>query len=217
MRRRLLALAIPLITVHGCSHGPTAPRRSCRNWPLQYSYGSLPLKCEAGSARASCSAFPTTFTLSWGYRSRSDFVHEADVPNRVLALEQSSFGCGSFVTTGCNRTETRYAYDSQARLVRRERTWSQTLGAGGTTDVVTWSAWDRRGRPTQGRIERDGRTEDLQAEYDDALRVVRWSNGDAVVQDAFGNVIREIEVRNGGTYDVQYSIESYQQVCEDEP
>src|SRR5262245_27017022 len=130
----VLALALPAITGPACSHGPTAPSRACRKWPLQYSLGSLHMTCKTAATGASCSAFPTSFELTWGYRNRSDFVHEADVPNRVLALGKSSQGCGSFVTTGCQTNATRYEYDSQARLVRRERTWSHTLGAGGTID-----------------------------------------------------------------------------------
>jgi hypothetical protein len=217
MRAPGLVLTLALVASHACSGGPAAPTRACRTWPLRYSDGRTTFTCEASSTTPSCSAFPVNLTITWGYRSRSDFVHEGDVPNRVLALGQSSRGCGTFVTTGCNTNQVAYEYDSQGRLVRRERSWSHTLGGGGTIDVVTYSAWDRRGRPTEGRIEANGQGAPLSITYDDGRRIAESSNGELVEQDVHGNVVREVQVRGGTVLEVLYTIESYQPVCEAAP
>jgi hypothetical protein len=214
MRALAVILALPFAASYGCSRGPAEPSPACRTWPLRYSDGRRTFACDGSSTSPSCSAFPVNLTIAWSYRSPSDFVREADVPNRVRALGQSSHGCGTFVTTGCNTDSTAYEYDSEGRLARRERSWSHTLGGRGTIDVVTYSAWDRRGRPTQGRIEAGGQETPLSIAYDDARRIAEASNGELVEQDAYGNVVREVLVRGGAAFEVVYTIESYQEICE---
>jgi hypothetical protein len=217
MRRRLVVLALLVIATPDCSDGPTAPSRACRKWPLRYSSGGATFTCDPSPTLPRCSAFPVNLEVTWSYRSQSDFVHEADVPNRVLALEKASQGCGTFVTTGCSTNLVKYEYDAQGRVVRRERSWSHSLGAGGTLDVATFTAWDRRGRPTQGRIEANGEASPLSIVYDDARRTAQASNGELVEQDPYGNVIREVRLQDGSPVETLYSIESFQDVCEAAP
>ena len=121
-------------------------------------------------------------------------------------------GCGTFVTTGCNSNRVKFDYDAQSRLVRRERSWSHSLGGSGTTDVVTYTAWDRHGRPTQGQV--DGQTAPLTIVYDDARRLAEASNGELVEQDIYGNPIREAQVLGESTFETLYTIEAFQEVCE---
>jgi hypothetical protein len=217
MRRRRVIVMVVGIAALGCSGGPTTPKPACRKWPLRYSSGGATFTCDPSPALPSCSGFPVNLRVTWTYRSQSDFVHEADVPNRVLALDKTTQGCGTFVTTGCSTNSVKYEYDSEARLVRRERSWSQSLGAGGTLDVATFSAWDRRGRPTQGRIEANGASSPLTIVYDDARRTAQVSNGELVEQDPYGNVVREVRLQNGSPVEVLYAIESFQDVCEAVP
>jgi hypothetical protein len=141
-------------------------------------------------------------------------VHEADVPNRILALDRVTVGCGTFVTTGCNNNRVKFAYDAQGRLVRRERSWSHSLGGSGTIDVITYTAWDRHGRPTQGQVEKDGETAPLTIVYDDVRRIAEASNGELVEQDIYGNVIRETQTQDESTFETLYMIEAFQDVCE---
>jgi hypothetical protein len=215
MRIRVLALLVAATC--GCSGGPTAPTAACRKWPLRYSSGGTTFTCDPSPALPSCSGFPVNVRITWSYRSQSDFVHEADVPNRVLALEKTTQGCGTFVTTGCSTNAVKYEYDAQGRVARRERSWSQSLGAGGTLDVATYTAWDRRGRPIQGRIEANGGSVPVSIVYDDARRTAESSNGELVEQDPFGNVIREVRLQDGSPVEVLYAIESFQDVCETPP
>jgi hypothetical protein len=215
--RTLAALALLAVAIPGCSHSPTGPTSACRKWPLRYSSGGATFTCDPSPALPSCSGFPVNLRVTWSYRSQSDFVHEADVPNRVLALDKTTQGCGTFVTSGCSTSTVKYEYDSEARVVRRERSWSQSLGAGGTLDVATFTAWDRRGRPTQGRIEASGDSSPLTVAYDDARRTAQASNGELVEQDPYGNVIREVRLQNGSPVEVLYAIESFQDVCEVAP
>ena len=215
-RAALLILSFVLGS-SGCSHGPTTPESTCRKWPLRYSSAGATFTCDPSPALPRCSAFPINRRVTWSYRSQSDFVHEADVPNRVLALERSTQGCGTFVTSGCSTDAVKYDYDAQGRVVRRERSWSQSLGAGGTLEVATYTAWDRRGRPTQGRIEANGASEPLSIVYDDARRSAQASNGEVVEQDPYGNVIREVRLQDGTPVETLYSIESFQDVCETGP
>jgi hypothetical protein len=183
---------------------------------LRYSdQGGRAFRCEAGPLESRCSAFPVYLTVTWTYRSHADFVHEADVPNRVLALRREATGCGTFVTTGCSHALVEYAYDSQGRLQRRERSSSHSLGGGGTIDVATYTAWDRRGRPTRGELEADGARMPLTIVYDDARRIARASNGELVEQDEHGNVIREAQLSGGRIVETEYTIEAVQQVCEE--
>lgn len=212
------ALAVGLLALAGCSgRGPTAPVHACRTWPLRYSAeNGWTFRCEASSLEPRCSAFPISLTVTWSYRSQADFVHEADVPNRILALRRETTGCGTFVTTGCSHALIEYGYDAQSRLVRRERTWSHSLAGGGTIDVATYTAWDRRGRPTHGELEVDGTRVPLTIAYDDFRRIAQASNGELVEQDEHGNVIREAQLADGGqSAETHYTIEAVQQVCEE--
>lgn len=212
MRTLTLMLGLASTALVGCSHEPTAPSRPCRKWPLRYTTDGRTFNCKAlPPTTPSCSAFPTNLEITWSYRSQFDFVHEADVPNRILALGQTTVGCGSFATTGCNTSVVKYDYDAQRRLVRRERSWSHSLGGGGTIDIVSYTAWDRRGRPTQGEVEKDGGKAPLTIVYDDVRRIAQASNGDLVEQDAYGNVIREA----GSSFETLYTIEAFQDVCEE--
>jgi hypothetical protein len=219
MRAPRLTLALPVIlAIAACSNdGPATPTRACRRWPLRYSTGGATFTCDPSPSLPSCSAFPINIKVTWEYRSQADFVHEADVPNRVLALRQSTVGCGTFAVTGCRQEDVRYEYDSQGRLARRVRTWSHTLGGGGTFDEVTYSGWDRRGRPTQGQKQAEGQVSPLRIDYDDAQRTARASDGEVVQQDVFGNALSEVVVRGGSTSETIYSIQSYQDVCETAP
>jgi hypothetical protein len=215
--RALVPLALLVVVIPGCSDSPSAPKPACRKWPLRYSSGGATFTCDPSPALPSCSAFPINRRVTWSYRSQSDFVHEADVPNRVLALEKSTQGCGTFVTTGCSTNTVKYEYDAQGRVVRRERSWSQSLGAGVTLDIATYTTWDRRGRPTQGRIETNGASAPLTIVYDDTRRTAQASNGDLVEQDPYGNVIREVRRQDVAPVETLYSIESFQDVCETVP
>jgi hypothetical protein len=152
--------------------------------------------------------------MTWSYRSQLDFVHEADVPNRILALDRVTVGCGTFVTTGCNSNRVKFDYDAQGRLVHRERSWSHSLGGSGTTDVVTYTAWDRHGRPTQGQVEKDGQTAPLTIVYDDLRRIAEASNGELFEQDIYGNVIREAQTQGESMFETLYTIDALQEVCE---
>jgi len=211
------ALAVGLLALAGCAgRVPTAPGPACRTWMLRYSDQSgRTFGCEARPLEPSCSAFPVYLTVTWTYRSHADFVHEADVPNRVLALRRQTTGCGTFVTTGCSHTVVDYAYDAQSRLRRRERSSSHSLGGGRTIDVATYTAWDRRGRPTQGELEADGARVPLTIVYDDSRRITQASNGELVEQDVHGNVIREAQLSDGRVVETEYAIEAFQQVCEE--
>jgi hypothetical protein len=80
---------------------------------------------------------------------------------------------------------------------------------------VTYTAWDRRGRPTQGVLEADGARVPLSIVYDDPRRIAQASNGELVEQDRHGNVIREVQLSGGRTVLTQYAIEAVQQVCEE--
>jgi hypothetical protein len=183
---------------------------------LRYSdAGGRAFRCEAGSLEPSCSAFPVYLTVTWTYRSQADFVHEADVPNRIRALRRETTGCGTFVTTGCSHALVEYAYDAHGRLRQRERSSSHSLGGARTIDVATYTAWDRRGRPTRGELEADGVRAPLTIVYDDSRRIARASNGELVEQDVHGNVIREGWLSDGRSVETQYTIEAVQQVCED--
>lgn len=210
MRKHTLTLALALTALAGCSHdGPAAPRRPCRKWLLRYTTGGRIFNCKAPSTTPSCSAFPTNLEITWSYRSQFDFVHEADVPNRILAQSQTTLGCGTFATTGCNTFVVKFDHDAQGRLVRRERSSSHSLGGGGTIDIVTYTAWDRHGRPTQGQVEKDGQRAPLTIAYDDVRRIAETSNGEVVEQDAYGNVVREA----GSSFETLYEIEAFQDVC----
>jgi len=207
-----------LLALAGCSgHGPTAPSRACRTWTLRYSdQNGRTFRCEASPLEPRCSAFPVNVTVTWTYRSHADFVHEADVPNRVLTLRRETTGCGTFVTTGCSHARIEYAYDAQSRVLRRERSSSHSLGGGGTIDVATYTAWGRRGRPTQGELEANGARVPLTIVYDDLRRIAQASNGELVEQDVHGNVIREARLRDGRpSFETDYKIEAVQQVCEE--
>lgn len=214
MRKLTLTLALALTALPGCSDGPAAPSRSCRKWPLRYSNGGMTLTCNADPMAPSCSAFPSYLTITWSYRSRFDFVHEADVPNRILALGRTTVGCGTFAYMGCNTGLVKFDHDSQARLVRRERSSRHSLGGGRTIDVVTYTAWDRHGRPTQGQVEKDGQTAPLTIVYYDVQRIAQASNGELVEQDIYGNVIREALIQGESTFETLYTIEAFQEVCE---
>ena len=213
---RNFTLTLALTALAGCSHdGSTAPTRPCRKWPLRYTTGGRTFNCKAlPPTTPSCSAFPISLEITWSYRSQFDFVHEADVPNRILAQSQTTQGCGTFVTTGCNTNIVKFDYDAQSRLVRRERSSSHSfgggVGSGATIDVVTYTAWDPRGRPTQGQVEKDGQTAPLTIAYDDVRRIAETSDGELVEQDAYGNVVREA----GPGFETLYEIEAFQDVCE---
>lgn len=175
-------------------------------------------RCEADSLQPRCSAFPANVTVTWTYGTRGDFVHEADVPNRVRALRRETVGCGTFVTTGCSQARVEYAYDSRGRLQRRERASGSSLGGGVTIDVATYTAWDLRGRPTAGELEANGARVPLTIVYDDARRLALTSNGELVEQDSLGNVVREAQLEDGvPTFETDYRIEAVQQVCEEGP
>jgi hypothetical protein len=211
------AVIVGLLAHAGCAgRTPTAPGPACRTWMLRYSnQGGPTFRCEARPLEPSCSAFPVNVTVTWTYQSHADFLHEADVPNRVRALRRQTTGCGTFVTTGCSHSLVEYAYDAQGRLRRRERSSSHSLGGARTIDVVTYAAWDRRGRPTQGVLEADGARVPLSIVYDDPRRIAQASNGELVEQDRHGNVIREVQLSGGRTVLTQYAIEAVQQVCEE--
>ncbi len=217
MRAATLALATSLLLGIACSKGgPAAPSRACRQWPLRYSTDrGLTFNCEAGPVEGRCSAFPVSLQVTWTYRSRGDFVHEADVPNRLLALRRESVGCGSMASTGCAYSTVEYSYDSQGRLQRREDSARQSLSPGSTLEVTTFSEWDRHGRPTRGQVERESGDQPFTIAYDDALRVVQWSIGNRAEQDLNGNVVREVQVLDDGrVFERSYTIEAVQPVCE---
>jgi hypothetical protein len=212
-----MILIVALLTLAGCSGAPTAPGRPCRSWPLRYAdqFGRT-FRCAADPLAPSCSAFPVNLSVTWTYRSHADFVHEADVPNRILALRRDTLGCGTFATTGCNRALIDYSYDTQSRLVRRERSSSHSLGGGGTLDVATYTAWDARGRPTRGELETSDLSQPLTITYDDARRIAQTSNGEFVEQDVHGNVIREAQLGDtSASFEDVFTIEAVQQVCDD--
>lgn len=218
IRERRLALAVGALALAGCSgSGPTAPGRACRTWMLRYSdQNGRTFRCQPNPLQPSCSAFPVNVTVTWTYRSQADFVHEADVPNRILALRRETTGCGTFATTGCSHALVEYAYDAQGRLVRRERSSGSSLGGGLTIDVATYAAWDGRGRPTRGEIEANGVRVSLTIAYDDSQRIALASNGELVEQDLLGNVVREAQLDNDHpSFQTDYTIEAVQQVCEE--
>jgi len=215
---RSLVLATMLLMLAACSGaGPSAPARACRQWPLRYSTDrGLAFHCEAGPSEGRCSAFPVSVEVTWTYASRADFVHEADVPNRILVRRRESVGCGSFSTTGCAYRTLEYAYDAKGRLLRREGSSRQSLGGGSSLEVTTFTEWDRHGRPTRGHLEGDASRVPITIGYDDVARVAHWSNGERVEQDPYGNVVHETLVLDDGRlFENTYVIESLQPVCDE--
>lgn len=215
---RPITLTVALAVLASCSHGPTAPSRACRKWPHDEKIGAVQFVCRAfPPTNPGCDGTPVNF-LAWTYRTQFDFVHEADVPNRILAQSREITGCASF-GNGCYTSVIRFEHDSLGRLVRHERRWSYSmiLTDGEMSEVVRYTAWDRHGRPTQGQVEHGGETTPLTIAYDDVRRVVQASNGEVVEQDAYGNVIREAWVENGSSFETLYAIGTFQDVCEGDP
>ena len=214
MRTLMPTLAVALSLLAGCSHRPTAPSRSCRMWPLYLVIGAQPFTCYAELPRLSCNGIPINMAM-WVYRSEVDFFSEAAIPNHVLAQSREIIGCVGGMP-GCGTSLVKFDHDAQGRLVRRERSWSpQWHEGGGVADVTSYTAWDRYGRPTQGQVEQGGRTEPVTIVYDDVRRIAQASNGELVEQDAFGNVLREVWVRDGSAFETLYAIGKLQDVCEE--
>jgi hypothetical protein len=216
-RRRLRGLALACL-LGACGHAaPTAvtsPR--CRAAPTRIIENGTPLTCSRGFTGEGlyllCSnSFETLETI---YRGVAEFVDERSVPGRIRALRRTRTGCS--LGGGCGTRTTSYEYDAAGRLLRRRRTFSNSLGAAGDIDTAEFTAWDSRGRPTRAILRaRDGERE-VTIAYDDARGAETWSDGEQLIRDGDANIVHEgtgFLDANGNAVTYDYVIESAETVC----
>lgn len=146
--------------------------------------------------RGDCEGAGGDATWTATYGSAADFVDE------VAALPPISKATSVAVTSAAGRCpspfEVRQQYDTTGRLLRVTSTSASNFAA---NSVKTFTAWDARGRPTEGLFDNFRVTGPVAIRYDDAARtttdVATYDNGNWIVtttttHDAGGNVVREV-------------------------
>ncbi len=156
-----------------CRRYPSALLRpSGRHFPCTLSGGTL-LECRDGFDY-----------WKWSYPSAVAFVEEAAHVGRfrMSSVERYVYG---FWSGGWESWE--WTYDSSGRAIRR----IERVGPNNVTvrpfvsSAAEFTAWDSRGRPTQGTVN----AAPLTIEYDEDARTTTWSTGEATVQDRDGNFL----------------------------
>lgn len=201
--------ALALMGIPSCGKAHVEDPRVCRRWATAYTQdgqrfvctfdGVHTLMCTGGS------------TLTWRYGSAADFVAEAQVPNRVLALNRSLQT--GFTVVSSSTTFTEYRYDTSSRLLERRRSRRDFTGLR-ELDVIEYTAWDRLDRPISGTLRVGDRSQGITIRYNDSVRRMEASNGEAVTRDADGNVVMEtVVIGFGAPSVVNYVIQSTAQFC----
>lgn len=135
-----------------------------------------------------------TYTATYG--TAADFVDE--VSALPPAPTATSIAVASAAGSCPSPFEARHQYDATGRLVRISSGSSTNFAANSTK---TFTAWDSRGRPTEGAFANFGVTGPITLRYDDAARsvteVASYDSGNWIVtittaHDANGVVVREV-------------------------
>jgi len=211
-----VALAIGLATACGKGSPSELPQRTCRRYATSLTINGQGYDCDFGGTGYHCRG--PQVAENWTYRSLSDFVLEAQIPNRrrVLRQEGSWYGWWAWMGSGGDTTE--YRYDGAGRLKGRTRTSYSSLGGGPQSatelDSIEYTSWDARGRPASGILSAGGESETVVLMYDDAARHMEASNGESVTLDANGNTVREVVVFGFGSPGVrEHVVQATAEVC----
>jgi YD repeat-containing protein len=183
------ALATGLLVVACCRTSHIEGTKVCRRYATTFSEAGQPYQCTFDVRFLRCTGSASTV---WEYSGPSEFVLEAQVPNRILALTRS-VSTGGPMLISASTTRADYRYDGSGRLLERRR-WRNNVTGLRELDVVEYTAWDAFGRPTSGTIRAGDRSGAVTLQYDDAARRMEASNREAVIRDADGNIVREVVV-----------------------
>jgi YD repeat-containing protein len=114
-----------------------------------------------------------------------------------------------------------YTYDAGGRLSGRGRHRYNAFSSW-LVDTITYTGWDRSNRPIAGELtvpEGDPTvpmptliTMPLSITYDDAARVMQASNGEFVMRDKDGNIVKEVEFSGDPATD--YVVTASATVCQ---
>lgn len=219
----ILVASLAAVACGGGSSSPTAPSttaQSCRTYATSTravqtaSLGAeradlwqMTSTCRWNGDRLTCTQQYSDFrgdcqgargdaTWTATYASAADFVDEVaalpPVPKATsLAVTSTAGSCPS-------PFESRQQFDATGRLLRVSSSSSTNVAANSTK---TFTAWDARGRPTDGAFTNFRVTGPVVIRYDDATRtsteVATYDNGTWVVttattHDANGIVVREV-------------------------
>ena len=202
MRPRWLPLVIRVLLTcgvaswSGCARDlPSSSSRRCRRYATTVEVGGY-TRTYALNGSANIYGWGTRSCAQEGrrYASLSDFIEEAQVPNRTRASETFLYNyCGMLNSSGASRRT--YTYDDQGRLVASEGSSQWGYAGAASVSATKYTAWDARGRPLSGMILRGGTAIDFSIVYDDGARSMTTSYQDGeewyVQQDAYGNPIRD--------------------------
>jgi YD repeat-containing protein len=168
----------------------------CRRYPTAFVESGRPYACTLDVRILRCNDSSGLVVQDWWYASSSDFVLEAQSPNRVRAQSRSFSTLGMLVSSSTVSTD--YAYDGSGRLVQRRRRRSDVTGAR-ELDLTDYTSWDALGRPIAGTVSGPNGAGPITIRYDDAARRMDASNGESTTVDANGNVVREVVVYGFGS------------------
>jgi hypothetical protein len=197
-----------LATSCGSSHIEGA--KVCRRYPTAFTQSGTAYTCTLDGGQSLRCNGPQV-VQQWLYAGPQDFVLETQIPNRILAMTRTFEALGMVVTS--RTLETFYQYDGAGRLVERRR-HEMDVGRDFDAEVVEYTAWDARGRPTAGTIRTPDDSGPVTITYDDAARRMDASNGESVTQDANGNTLREVVTVGFQTPGViDYSIQGTAEFC----
>jgi hypothetical protein len=224
--RPLIAVLIATLAPAACagdSSGPTAPSnpsQSCRTyatsaravqtgelgaervemWQMtstcRWSVDRLICTQQYAQFRGDCEGARGDATWSAAYGSAADFVDEGSASppvSKATSVTVTSAG-GSCPAP----FEARQQYDATGRLLRVNTSAANVA----TNSTKTFTAWDARGRPTDGTFMNFRVSGPVVIRYDDAARtatdVATYDNGNWIVtttttHDANGIVVREVQ------------------------
>lgn len=202
MRKRWLPFVIRVLLTcavtssSGCTRDlPSSSSRRCRRYATTVEVGGY-TRTYALNGSANTYGWGTRSCAQEGrrYASLSDFIEEAQVPNRTRASETFLYNyCGMLNSSGASSRT--YTYDDQDRLVASAGTSQWGYASVPGVSATKYTAWDGRGRPLSGTILRGGTAIDFSIVYDDSARSMTTSYEDGeesyVQQDAYGNPIRD--------------------------
>ena len=189
MDTRAAAAVVLVVLATSCRSSHIEGTKVCRHYPTAFTESGRSYTCSFdGSTRFACDDTSRFVIQQWVYANQTDFLLEAQVPNRVLAQSRSFITLGLVVTSSTFVTD--YLYDASGRLLERRRHRSD-VSRQLDLDTTQYTAWDSSGRPTAGTISAPEGTGPITIHYDDQARRMVASNGESVTQDANGNVVRE--------------------------
>jgi hypothetical protein len=169
----------------GNSSGPTAPSNASQSCRVYATSSRAVQTVELGSERVDL--WQMASTCRWN----ADRLLPPVPKTTSIAVTSSAGSCPS-------PFEARHQYDATGRLVRISSGSSTNFAANSTK---TFTAWDSRGRPTEGAFTNFRVTGPVTLRYDDAARsvteVASYDNGNWVVttttaHDANGIVVRDV-------------------------